>query len=100
MKKIVFYLRWTVLGALWFLALTLAGWTLWEKDGFWDYRKLQGQKAAVLEERELLKEKNREFARQVRRLQEDREYMEAVAREQLGMLPLHAQVYLFGERGE
>lgn len=98
MKKIRFYLRWISLGALWFFALVLVGWTLWEKDGFWDYRALQGRKVAVLEEKAMLQAKNRELSRQVGRLRDDYEYLEAVAREQLGMIPLHAQIYLLGDR--
>lgn len=98
MKTIQIYVRTLFLVSLWCIALFLVVWAVWEKDGFIDYWNLQDQKASILEEKALLKDKNRELSRRVQRLQEDRAYMEAVAMEQLKMIPLNARIYLFGEK--
>lgn len=90
MQKILFYGLWVVMGILGIR--TLVG-----SDGWLEYQALLERHRGLLHEKEALERENRNLSRRVLRLQEDWVYIDAVAREQLSMVPANALVYRFGE---
>lgn len=90
MRVLLFY-------GLWLFLLVFAGRTLLGPDGFLDYQALLEQHRALIQEKEALERENRDLVRRVWRLQEDWVYIEAVAREQLSMVPPNALIYRFDE---
>jgi cell division protein FtsB len=78
-----------------FVALLLAVWLIFGRHGLLDLDKMQKENerfVAVIKE---LKEKNKLLAAEIRRLREDREYLESVARKELGLVRDSEIIYRF-----
>jgi cell division protein FtsB len=78
-------------------ALFLCVWMSFGQNGLFDLFTMQSEKR---ENKIILKElraKNRILACEIRRLKEDPEYLESVARKQLGMVKGNEIIYRIGE---
>ncbi|TYT74429.1 FtsB family cell division protein [Desulfobotulus mexicanus] len=92
MKLMIFY-------GLWLFICVFGAYALLGTDGYFDYRQLMSQHAGIKEDKRVLEAERADLLRRVHRLQNDWKYIEAVAREQLLMVPEHAMVYHFRETG-
>ncbi|TWI77469.1 septum formation initiator [Desulfobotulus alkaliphilus] len=92
MKLFIFY-------GIWLFISVFGVYALLGSDGYFDYRNLLQQYREVEEEKRVLEAKRADLLRRVYRLQNDWKYIEAVAREQLLMVPEDAMVYHFRETG-
>jgi cell division protein FtsB len=82
------------------LMLALVGLILFGEDGYFDYRRLEAQKDAQIMKNAAAEQENSLLRRQVSRLETDRDYIEHIARKELGMIAKDEIVYKFKEQGE
>ena len=82
------------------LILGLVGLILFGQNGYMDYMHLQAEKDALVEKNRAAGEANRILQRQVTRLEEDKEYIEHIARKELGMIAGDEIVYKFKKQGD
>jgi len=76
-------------------AVLLFVWLTFGPNGLLDLRKMQKQKeesGVVIEE---MKEKNKELIAEIRRLRGDPQYLESVARKELGLVRENEVIYRF-----
>ena len=78
-----------------FVALLLAVWLVFARHGLLDLHKMQNEKERSLAVIKELKEKNKLLAAEIRRLREDRQYLESVARKELGLVKDNEIIYRF-----
>ena len=76
-----------------FVALLLAVWLVFARYGLLDLYKMQKENERSLSVIKELKEKNRLLAAEIRRLKEDRQYLESVARKELGLVRDNEIIY-------
>ncbi len=88
-----------VLTILAFLAV-LAGWLALGKQGLLQLCQREMERQASLAEIERLTDENRALTEEVRRLSTDMEYVERMARGELGMVKDNEVIYRFGTRGD
>ena len=82
------------------VAALLLAWVGLGRHGLIDLYKMQKEKEeyeAIIRD---LKEKNRLLAAEIRRLREDKEYFESVARRELGLVKGNEIIYRFNKDGE
>ncbi|ABW68130.1 FtsB family cell division protein [Desulfosudis oleivorans] len=80
-------------------ACFMVGVILFADNGFLDYRRLQAKNEAVVQENIRMQQENMEMHRLVKRLKEDLDYIEHVARKELGMVGRNEQVYTLKKSG-
>lgn len=83
-----------------FVAVLLLAWVSLGRHGLIDLYKMQKEKEEYLAIIRDLKEKNRLLAAEIRRLREDKEYLESVARKELGLIKDNEIIYRFKEDWE
>ncbi|NVM25024.1 MAG: septum formation initiator family protein [Desulfobacterales bacterium] len=83
-----------------FVAVLLLAWISPGRHGLIDLYKMQKEKEEYLAIIRDLKEKNRLLAAEIRRLREDKEYLESVARKELGLIKDNEIIYRFKEDWE
>lgn len=83
-----------------FVAVLLLAWVSLGRHGLIDLYKMQKEKEEYLTIIRDLKEKNRLLAAEIRRLREDKEYLESVARKELGLIKDNEIIYRFKEDWE
>lgn len=69
--------------------------SLYGDGGFYDLRRLQDKGDRMVQENNRLEEENRRLLRQVNRLKTDPEYVEDMARKDLGMVGEDEMVFTF-----
>lgn len=77
----------------------LVGLMLFGQNGYIDYLRLKAQKDALVMKNKAAEEENRLLRRRVTRLQDD-DYIEYIARKELGMIASDEVVYKFKQQGE
>lgn len=77
------------------LMLVLVGLILFGQNGYRDYVRLKAQKNALVMENRTAEEENRLLRHRVDRLQDDDQYIEYIARKELGMIGGDEVVYKF-----
>ncbi len=77
------------------LLLWLAGMIIFGQNGYLDYRALENKKQRLVSENRAAAETNRDLRRKVVRLKNDSDYIEYVARKELGMVDRDALIYRF-----
>jgi cell division protein FtsB len=82
------------------VAVLLLAWVSLGRHGLIDLYKMQKEKEEYLAIIRDLKEKNRLLAAEIRRLREDKEYLESVARKELGLIKDNEIIYRFKEDWE
>lgn len=84
-----------------FIVILLLAWLSFGKHGLIDLYNTQKEKERCLHILRNLQEKNRLLANEIRRLKEDKKYLESVARKQLGMVKENEIIYRFkNQKGE
>ena len=83
------------LSAFSFVALLLAVWLIFGRHGLLDLYKMQKENERSLAVIKELEEKNKLLAAEIRRLREDRQYLESVARKELGLVKDNEIIYRF-----
>lgn len=83
-----------------FVAVLLLAWVSLGRHGLIDLYKMQKEKEEYFAIIGDLKEKNRLLAAEIRRLREDKEYLESVARKELGLIKDNEIIYRFKEDWE
>ena len=78
-----------------FAAVLLLAWVSFGRHGLIDLYEMQKEKEEYLAIIRDLKEKNRLLTAEVRRLREDKEYFESVARKELGLIKENEIIYRF-----
>ena len=78
-----------------FVALLLAVWLIFGRHGLLDLYKMQKENERSLAVIKELEEKNKLLAAEIRRLREDRQYLESVARKELGLVKDNEIIYRF-----
>ena len=78
-----------------FVAALLLAWISFGRRGSIDLYKMQKDKERYFAIMEDLKEKNRLLVDEIRRLKEDKEYFESVARKELGLIKENEIIYRF-----
>jgi len=78
-----------------FVALLLAVWLIFGRQGLLDLYKMQKENERSLAVIKELKEKNKLLAAEIRRLGEDRRYLESVVRKELGLIKDNEIIYRF-----
>jgi len=73
----------------------LLAWLSFGPHGLIDLYKMQKERERCLGILKDLKKKNRALTHEIRRLKEDKKYLESVAREQLGMVKENEILYRF-----
>jgi len=81
-------------GLIWLVGLILFG-----GNGFFDYTRLTEKKELLIQQNKKTEEDNRLLERQVRRLSDDYDYIEYVARKDLGMVAPDEIIYKFDVYG-
>ena len=76
-----------------FVALLLAVWLIFGRHGLLDLYKMQKENERSLAVIKELEEKNKLLAAEIRRLREDRQYLESVARKELGLVKDNEIIY-------
>lgn len=76
----------------------LVGLILFGQNGYIDYLHLKAQKNALVMENKEAEEDNRELRRQVTRLKSDIDYIEHIARKELGMIADDEIIYKFKQQ--
>ena len=82
------------------LILALVGLILLGQDGYIDYLRLKERKAALIDKNSKAEDENALLRRQVSRLENDKHYIEHIARKELGMVAGDEIVYKFKAQGE
>jgi len=77
------------------VALLLAVCLIFGRQGLLDLYKMQKENERSLAVIKELKEKNKLLAAEIRRLREDRRYLESVARKELGLIKDNEIIYRF-----
>ncbi len=78
-----------------FVALLLAVWLIVGRHGLLDLYKMQKENERSLAVIKELEEKNKLLTAEIRRLREDRQYLESVARKELGLVKDNEIIYRF-----
>jgi len=78
-----------------FVTVLLLAWLSFGPHGLIDLYKMQKERERCLGILKDLKKKNRALTHEIRRLKEDKKYLESVAREQLGMVKENEILYRF-----
>ena len=78
-----------------FIAILLLAWLSFGQHGLIDLYNTQKEKERCLYILRNLQEKNRMLSNEIRRLKEDKKYLESVARKQLGMVKEDEIIYRF-----
>ena len=78
-----------------FFAILLLAWLSFGQHGLIDLFNTQKEKERCSHILRDLQEKNRMLANEIRRLKEDKKYLESVARKQLGMVKENEIIYRF-----
>lgn len=78
-----------------FVALLLAVWLIFGRQGLLDLYKMQKENERSLAVIKELEEKNKLLAAEIRRLRGDRQYLESVARKELGLVKDNEIIYRF-----
>ena len=76
-----------------FIAILLLAWLSFGQHGLINLYNTQKEKERCLHILGNLREKNRMLANEIRRLKEDKKYLESVARKQLGMVKENEIIY-------
>lgn len=76
-----------------FVVVLLSAWLVFGRDGLLDLFRMQRDKERYLAAIEQLKENNRLLAAEIRRLRGDRQYLESVARKELGLVKDNEVIY-------
>jgi cell division protein FtsB len=82
-----------------FVALLLAVWLIFGRHGLLELNKMQKENERSLALIRELKQKNKLLAAEIRRLREDRQYLESVARKELGLVKDSEIIYRFKRDG-
>lgn len=80
------------------LMLGLVGLILFGQNGYIDYLRLKDQNNALIMENKAGEEENLRLRRQVTRLQDDTDYIEYIARKELGMIASDEIIYKFQQQ--
>lgn len=85
-----------------FLGLIIA-WLAFGERGFIHLYRMEKERRAYLEKIQKLEDDNRKLMEQIKRLQHDKEYIESMARKELGLIKDNEIIFRFGkdrEKGE
>jgi len=77
------------------VAVLLLAWVSFGRHGLIDLYKMQKEKEGYLATIRNLKEKNQLLTAEIRRLREDKKYLESVARKQLDLIKENEIIYRF-----
>lgn len=77
------------------VAVLLLAWVSFGRHGLIDLYKMQKEKEEYLATIRDLKEKNQLLTAEIRRLREDKEYLESVARKELDLIKENEIIYRF-----
>jgi len=78
-----------------FVGLLLAVWLIFGRHALLDLYKMQKENERSLAVIKELEEKNKLLAAEIRKLREDRQYLESVARKELGLVKDNEIIYRF-----
>jgi cell division protein FtsB len=78
----------------------LVGWLGFGERGFIHLYRMEGERKVFLEKISLLEKENQRLLEEIDRLRSDREYMETVARRELGMVKENEILYRFEKKGD
>ncbi len=78
----------------------ITGWLAFGERGFLHLYRMERERLEYVERIENLEAANRELMDQIRRLSEDDDYIESVARKELGMVRENEVIYRFSEEEE
>ena len=78
-----------------FVALLLAVWLIFGRHALLDLYRMQKENERSLAVIKELEEKNKLLAAEIRKLREDRQYLESVARKELGLVKDNEIIYRF-----
>ncbi len=81
-----------------FVLIAMVGLILFSDKGFMDMKRLLSVKAAIEGRNVEIDRENKEIERKISRLKEDAEYIENIARQELGMVGKNDVVLTFKEK--
>ena len=82
-----------------FLGLIIT-WLAFGKRGFIHLYRMEKERQAYLEKIQRLEENNRKLVEEIRRLQNDKEYIENIARKELGLIKDNEIIFRFDKEQE
>ena len=83
-----------------FILMAILAFIIFGEDGFRNIAELKEKRDAIVEENEKIADSNRKIARIINRLTTDRQYVEHIARQELGMVREDEIVIQFADKKE